>query len=95
MYAIPQLEDIAIKVPDDISLYNLRDAAPGIYMPRSDALEELIRYGREHMDEVLGDVSDCSNLSVQYMQCAVKADRQTKAALRPMSCLLAHARQHA
>ena len=52
-----QLEDIAIKVPDDISLYNLRDAAPGIYMPRSDALEELIRYGREHMDEVLGDVS--------------------------------------
>jgi hypothetical protein len=57
LLADAQLEDIAIKVPDDISLYNLRDAAPGIYMPRSDALEELIRYGREHMDEVLGDVS--------------------------------------
>lgn len=60
LLADAQLEDIAIKVPDDISLYNLRDAAPGIYMPRSDALEELIRYGREHMDEVLGDVSGSS-----------------------------------
>jgi hypothetical protein len=49
-------------VPDEVSLYNLRDAAPGIYMPRSDVLEDLIRYGKEHMDEVLGDVSRLSRL---------------------------------
>lgn len=53
-----QLADIATKVPDDISLYDLRTAAPGLYLPRSDALEEMLKYGKEHMDELLADVSE-------------------------------------
>lgn len=51
-----QLTDIATKVPDDVSLYDLNTAAPGLNLPRSDALEEMLSYGKAHMDELLADV---------------------------------------
>lgn len=51
-----QLTDISIKVPEDVPLYDLNTAAPGLNMPRSKALDKLLQYGEEHMAQLLEDV---------------------------------------
>ena len=49
----PQINDMAIEIPGDRPVYNLRDVAPGLVEPRSEQLEHMLRHGEEHFFQML------------------------------------------
>ncbi len=59
----PQIDDIAIQIPEDRPVYNLRDLAPGLVEPRSEDLERMLEHGEEHFFQTL-DKARNSHLSL-------------------------------
>ena len=51
-----QLDDIAIPMPEGRPLYDLKEAAPGLVQPSSEALDKLLAYGKDHLDELFAEV---------------------------------------
>jgi len=48
-----EIVDFAQKVPEDQPVYNLRDVAPGLVEPRSEALDLMLAKGQDHFFEML------------------------------------------
>ena len=53
---LSQLDDIAISMPEGRPLYDLKEAAPGLVQPSSEALDKLLAYGKDHLDELFAEV---------------------------------------
>lgn len=48
-----EISDIAIRVPEDKPVYDLREFAPHLYEPKSEELEEMLAQGEEKFEEML------------------------------------------
>lgn len=51
-----QLDDVGVHVPENIPIYDLRDAAPQMWEPSSPQFEELLKYGRNNLADVMEQV---------------------------------------